>query len=967
MTDQAQRLPPPHGRLIDRERVLAFTFEGRSYQGFEGDTIASALAANGRWLMSRSFKYHRPRGPFSFWGHDANAIVQIGAEPNVTADRRRLEDGMAVIPVNVNGSLRRDRGAWLGPFGRFLPVGFYYKAFYRPRGVWGLWERVIRNRAGLGAVDRSHHHGYFDKEYAWCDVCVVGGGAAGTSAAFAAAAGGGEVILIDDQPTLGGALNFHRFGAEAEEPRRDDLPARVVASPNIRVLADTTCTGWFADHYIAAVRGNRLFKIRARATVVATGVIDQPLVCRNNDLPGVVSVAAAQRLIRLWGVRPGARAVVVAGTDDAYGAALDLAEAGVTVAAVLELRPAPPEEPRAAAVAARGIRILAGHAPRQFLGRLHVNGVEAAPVTGEGELGPGGEAIACDLVCVGVGAIPAAHLLCHAGARIGYDEAAATFRVEDIPDGLFAAGAANGVHDLEAVAAHGAGAGWQAARHAGLEVGAWPPPMPEPAAAAPGHPWPIFPHPRGKDFVDFDEDLQVADILNAAADGFDHVQLLKRYSTAGMGPSQGRHSSLATSRLAAKAMGASVDEAGTTTWRPPYIPESFGHLTGRSFQPVRHTAMHHRHLKLGAEMMLAGLWLRPAYYAHADGRAAAVHDEALAVRNNLGLIDVSTLGGLEIRGPDAAEFMNRMYTFAYLKQPVGRARYVLMTDETGVVVDDGVACRLHDDHFYTTATTGNVEGVYRQMLFWNAQWRLDVDVTHVTSTWCGVNLAGPKSRDVLAELCGDVDLGVEAFPYMGVRTGTVAGLPARLIRVGFVGELGYEIHVPAGYGEALWDAMMAAGRAAGIRPFGVEAQRLLRLEKGHIIIGQDTDGLTTPQEAAMSWAVSRRKPFFVGGRAVAIREKRPLTRQLVGFEVTADSPTSIEECQLVLRGDEITGRVTSVSLSPTLGKVIGLAYVAPDQAQAGSVIEVKAAGGARVSARVVELPFYDPENRRQEL
>jgi sarcosine oxidase subunit alpha len=392
-----------------------------------------------------------------------------------------------------------------------------------------------------------------------------------------------------------------------------------------------------------------------------------------------------------------------------------------------------------------------------------------------------------------------------------------------------------------------------------------------------------------------------------------------------------------------------------------------GHLAGRSFEPVRYTAMHYRHEENGAKMMPAGAWMRPEYYATGGERLSDIYSEALSVRENIGIIDVSTLGGLEVRGPDAAEFLNRMYTFAYLRQPVGRARYVLMTDDSGVVIDDGVACRLHNDHFYVTATTSGVDGVYRTMLWYNTQWRLKVDITNVSASYAGVNIAGPNSRQLLEILCKDVELSPDAFPYMGVRCGNVAGIPAILLRVGFVGELGYEIHVPAHYGEALWDILMKEGSTFDIKPFGVEAQRLLRLEKGHIIIGQDTDGLTTPYEADMAWAISRKKPYFVGMRSVSIQQANGLERKLVGFEIANDSVTQPRECHLVIRDGIITGRVTSIAKSPILKKVIGLAYVAPDQSSLGSNFEIKIDNGEMIEATVVDLPFYDPDGARQEI
>ena len=472
------------------------------------------------------------------------------------------------------------------------------------------------------------------------------------------------------------------------------------------------------------------------------------------------------------------------------------------------------------------------------------------------------------------GYTPTYQLALQAGGQLGYDDDTAYFSITGLPYCLRLAGSVDGIFNLDAVLAAGRRAGWQAARDMGLEAGAEPTP---PASSGPrvNHAWPIFPHEDGKDFVDFDEDLQVADILNAVADGYGELELVKRFSTVGMGASQGRHSALATAKLVARETGRRVADLGVTTARPPVTGERLGVLAGRNFEPQRLTSMHHRHLEKTAQMMAVGQWWRPAHYGPKANREAEIREEVLAVRNNVGIIDVSTLGGLEVRGRDAAEFLERMYTFAYKKQPCGRARYVLMTNDAGTVIDDGVACRFRDDHYYVTATTGGVDRVYRDMLWWSRQWNLDVDVANVTSAYAGINIAGPNCRTVLQNLVEDVDLSTEAFPYMGLREGRVAGIPARLIRVGFVGELGYELHVPSSCGEALWDQLSEAGKAHEIRPFGVEAQRILRLEKGHIIIGQDTDAMTTPDEVGMTWAIAKNKPFFVGGRSIELRRRYP--------------------------------------------------------------------------------------------
>ena len=966
------RLPPALGERLDRSKPITFSFEGHRVEGFDGDTIASALAANGISILSRSFKYRRPRGIFSMAGHDANTLVQLADEPNALADTTPIAEGLEVRGQNYSGSLARDRGAFIGLFGRFMPVGFYYKAFYKPKGAWRLWEPVIRRRAGLGRVNPGAVHGYYDKAYGFYAVVVVGGGPAGMAAALAAARAGAETLLIDENPFLGGSLDYARLDVQglAAAERGDELRAAVAGEPNIEVMTGAICQGWYTDNWLAVVRGHRLHKIRAGRVVLASGSSEQHIVFRNNDLPGIMLGSGAQRLIRLYRVRPGRRAVVASANADGYGVALDLMDAGVEVAAVLDLRHDPPPSALAEAVRMRGIEIRPGHTVWEATskpGRRRVSGAVAARITGRGECLDGGEIIDCDVICMSAGYAPSAQLYCHAGGRIGYDDEGAMFALIDRPAGIFPAGSVNGAFDPEAVIAEGRHAGWSAARSLKLKAGAEPAVPGDRGGPGQNHPWPIYPHPKGKEFVDFDEDLQIADISGAVAEGYDHIELVKRYSTVGMGPSQGRHSALPTARLVAQAAGRDVIEVGTTTSRPPVGGPKFAHFAGRRFEPLRRTAMHHRHLEAGARMMPAGDWLRPAYYGLSDQRESCIREEAVNVRENVGLIDISTLGGLDVRGPDAGEFLERIYTFAYKKQPVGRARYVLMCDQTGAIIDDGVACRLEEQHFYVTATTGGVEGVYRNMLWWNAQWRLDVDIANVTAAYCGVNIAGPRSREVLARLCDDVDLSAQAFPYMGARTGTVAGIAVRLMRVGFVGELGFELHAPASCGEALWDAVLEAGGDLGIRRFGVEAQRLLRLEKGHIIIGQDTDGLTHPHEAGMAWAISRKKKFHVGGRAMAIQMERGLTRKLVGFTLPEPGAPVPEECCLVIRDGAITGRVTSAARSPALDTIIGLAYVAPDQAEPGASFEIKLAGARTVRAEVAALPFYDAENQRQDM
>jgi len=965
-----ERLDKPMGNQIDRSDLIEFSFEGKKYSGLKGDTIASALFANGVLTLSRSFKYHRPRGILTMAGHDSNTMVQIRDKPNRLADRALIEPGLEVTGQNYWGSLENDRLAVLQYLSRFLPVGFYYKAFYKPRWAWPLWAKLIRNIAGLGTVSMDASHGYYDKKYLFTDVTVIGAGPAGLTAALEASKAGAKVLLVDENQELGGALSYARFDVAGKlgDETKAELLKKIHDDKRIKVMVDTMCTGWYSDNWLPLIHKNRLYKLRAGELIVASGTYEQPLVFHNNDIPGIMLGSAAQRLMRLYGVKPGNRAVVATSNQDGYGVALDLLDVGVEVACVVDVRTDPPMGEMSNAVFSRHVPVLAGATISEAVSAPGGNSVQSAKIV---KIGTGGEfsikydSFACDLITMSGSYTPASALVCQAGARISFCEESGGYSVHELPAHLCVAGSVAGTGALANVIEDGTIAGRKAATQAGF-ISDVSNNTERVVEDTPGV-WPIKPHPKGKDFVDFDEDLQIKDIENALTEGYEHIQLLKRFTTNGMGPSQGRHATLPAIRLAARRKKSTLNQTGSTTSRPPVGPLTMGHLAGRSFEPVRYTAMHFRHLELGAKMMPAGAWMRPEYYGRSELRSENISAEARSVRENVGIIDVSTLGGLDVRGPDAAEFLNRMYTFAYLKQPVGRSRYVLMTDDTGVIVDDGVACRLHDDHFYVTATTSGVDGVYRTMLWYNAQWRLKVDITHVSASFAGVNIAGPKSREVLQKLCDDVDLSSEAFPYMGVRHGHVSGISALFLRVGFVGELGYELHVPATQGEALWDALIEAGANAKIRPFGVEAQRLLRLEKGHIIIGQDTDGLTTPHEADMAWAISRKKPYFVGMRSVSIQESNGLNRKLVGFEITGTLGKQPKECHLVVRNGEITGRVTSVVKSATLGKTIGLAYVAPDQSDPGTVVQFKIDEGEIIEAVVVKLPFYDPDGARQEM
>lgn len=959
------RLEEPYGLYINRSKQISFYFNSNLYTGYQGDTIASALAANGVFLLSRSFKYHRPRGILTMAGRDANTLVQVDDEPNVRADVYLVREGLHVWAQNVFGSLSNDKGQIIEKFARFLPVGFYYKAFYKPKGAWKYWDSVIRKIAGLGKVDTASIPYKSDKAYRFCDIAVIGAGPAGLSAALQAAQAGATVILIDENSSLGGSLNYTRVD---QQYSCEQLIEDVVNHPAIEIYFNATCTGWFADNWLSVMCPARMLKLRAKIIIAATGLIEQPAVFRNNDLPGVMLGSAAQRLIRLYGVAPGRSAIVLTSNEDGYSVALDLIDVGITVNAIVDMHKEEKETELVAEVKRKNIAILQGNAIYEAIpgpGKRSITGALVGEISKDGSVDKKLVKISCDLICMCAGYTPAAQLLCHSGGTLKYDELDATLKIKNLPSNALAAGSVNNIDKLDAVLADGKVAGWRAAKKIGFYLDEEPSVSENRCIRKQNYPFPIFSHAKKKEFVDFDEDLQIGDIKNAIKEGYDDVELVKRYSTVVMGPSQGRQSALNNMRLVARY--SQQPQVNTiTTQRPPYSPEYIQHLAGKSYQPIKRTAIHYRHIEKGAQMMPAGVWLRPAYYGEPTQKSECINRESLAVHNNVGLIDVSTLGKLEIRGPDAAELLNRMYTFTYSKQAVNRSRYVLMTDQFGAITDDGVACRLGEQHFYVTATTSGVDNVFRNMLHWNAQWCLDVDITNVTAAYAAVNIAGPNSRNVLNEVVDDINLDANAFSYMEVKTGHVAKIPARILRVGFVGELGYEIHVPAHQGEALWDALMQAGEKYKISVFGVEAQRLLRLEKGHIIVGQDTDGLTIPPEADMAWAMAKTKPFYIGKRPIEVLTNRGLTRKLVGFEMPSDATLPLE-CNLIVEGNEITGRVTSVSRSPILEKTIGLAFVQLNQSEIGTNIQIKLTNSKIVNAVIVPTPFYDPHNKRQEM
>jgi sarcosine oxidase subunit alpha len=995
------------------------------FRGYAGDTISSALWASGQRVLGRSFKYHRPRGLLSFANHDVNTLMQSGQVLNVRADVTPLEAGMTLTAINTVGGVMGDRASVLNFFSPFLPVGFYYKAFLDKK-LFPIWERLIRRMTGLGEGNPATPHIRTPKRYDFCDVLVIGAGVSGLSAALSAANAGADVVIIDENAKAGGSGGYQLGGNSSHAEKTAALLDAIASHPNIRLYIGTQAAGYYADHWIPLVDRDRLSKMRAKSVIVASGAYDQPAVFHNNDLPGVMLASAAQRLIYRYAVKPMQRAVVLAANSDGYRAALDLAAHGIVVMAIVDLRPTPTLTDLMQAARSQNIPIYTNHCIYEAKQNPAGDGIASAVVCpfdgNEPQVGQK-RSIACDGIVMSVGWAPAANLLYQVGAKMRFNKHLQQFVPDVLPAGVFACGQVNGIFEFEQKILDSDRAGNLAAAflgfpntapdssslsrcnnlqltqiepiYEGLELEQLAPfggrggvrtPQSGGAGGSPpdkirneaqisihdnscesesvSHPWPIVPHPHHKNFVDFDEDLQLKDFYNAAQEGFDNIELLKRYTTFGMGPSQGKHSNMNALRILAQITGKTPGEVGTTTARPFFHPVLLSHLAGRGFTPERQTPLHSRHAALNAKFMLTGNWRRPEYYTQeGKSRDKCISEEAIAVRTRIGIIDVGTLGKLEIRGPDAAEFLERVYTGRYDSLKVGMSRYALMLDETGVIIDDGVIARFGTEHFYFTTTTSGATNIYRELSRLNTMWHLDCGIVNTTGARSAINLAGPHAREVLAKLT-NLDLSHNAFPYLGVRQATVAGIPALLMRVGFVGEWGYEIHVAADSAIALWDALLKAGAAYGIKPFGVEAQRLLRLEKGHLIVGQDTDGLTTPREAGLGWAVKLDKPFFIGQRSLQSMTN-PIKHTLVGFVLEPFQGLPPQECHLIIDRNEIAGRITSIAFSPFLKQFIGLAFVKPELATVGDRLSIRRADGSFVTATIHPTPFYDPENLRQ--
>jgi sarcosine oxidase subunit alpha len=983
----------PAGGDIDRSRAVAFTFDGRTFAGRPGDTLASALLANGVRIVGRSFKYHRPRGIFTAGPEEPNALVRVGAgdraEPNTRTTMVELYDGLVARSQNCWPSLGFDLWALNNLFGRLFPAGFYYKAFMAPAAAWPMYERLIRRAAGMGTHVPHPDPDHYDRRFAHCDILIIGGGAAGLAAATITARAGADIILVDERDALGGHLRGERPPtAEIVTPYVREL----ASLPNVRLLPRTTAFGIYdhgtvalaervTDHLgpsaPASLPRQRLWMVRAQEIIIATGAIERPLVFPDNDRPGIMLAAAARAYINRFAVTPGRRAVVFTNNSDAYRTALDAAAAGIDVAAIVDARPAPAG---ALVTAARdlGIAVRAGHAVIATKGGRALRAVAVAPIDHAGR--PTGAAawLDCDLLAVSGGLTPSVHLHSHTGGTLEWDDTIAAFVPGATRQRTHACGAARGIFALADCLADGARAGAAAAEAIGLHAPALDPP-----ATVPDEPWSIHPlwevkpatKTHGKRFVDIQDDVTVDDLDLAVRENYRSIEHVKRYTTLGMGTDQGKTSNLNGLAIVAARRAEAIPAVGTTTFRPPYTPVTFGTLagpdTGRHFEPIRRTPLHDWHAAHDAVFVEAGLWLRPRAYVR-DGESfdAAWRREVLAVRRAAGICDVSTLGKIDIQGPDAAAFLDRVYCNGFARLAVGRCRYGLMLREDGIVLDDGTSTRIGERHYVMTTTTANAGKVMAHLEFLlQAVWpELKVHVASVTDQYGQIALAGPRSRDVLRRLV-DIDMDNAALPFLASAATRIAGARVRLFRISYSGELAYEIAVPADHAAVVWEALLAAGHEFGLTPYGTEAMAAMRIEKGHVA-GAEINGQTTPVDLGLARLVAKGK-HFVGRRMperpALIDAVRP---SLVGL-VPVDGVTPIIAGSQLVDDPHarppvpMLGHVTSPTFSPTLGRPIALALITGGIARKGeTVVAAAPLHGSAVTARIVDPVFYDPAGER---
>jgi sarcosine oxidase subunit alpha len=974
------------GGLIDRTRPLEFECNGVSCIGYAGDTLASALLANGVRVVGRSFKFHRPRGVMSAGIEETNALFQIEVagqvHPLVRATQQPLLPGLRATTENAWPSVRFDIGRMFDLTHRLWPAGFYNKTFKWPS--WHWYEGAIRNLAGSGRVPAGPDISQYFQHTLHCDVLVVGAGPAGLNAALSAAEQGARVVLADLEPRLGGSLRYETrqvAGMPAFEWVRT-VVARLQELPNVRLLTSTTVAGAFDHQTLLAVDRSacgqqesieRLWKLRAQRVVLATGAIEQPLVFDHNDRPGVFLASAVRRYLREFAVTVGRSVVVATNNDDAYQTAFALHDAGVSVPAIADSRETAAPDVLVEA-SRRGLRVLPSSVVQSVKGARGVQSARVARLGSDGKAVAGARTIACDAVAMSGGWSPTVHLYSQARGKLRYDAALLGFVPDGTLRGWFAAGSANGADNLENSLRQGLDAGRTAVQSLRGEPSA-PTPATHSACAVSSRPsWRTPGGNSSRQWIDFRHDVTASDIELAVRENYSSVEHAKRYTTAGMSIDQGKTSNLNALTYLAELTNRSIEQTGTTTFRPMYSPVSMGAIAAGQqrefYSPTRRLSAEAWHRAAGATFDEYSGWQRPAYYARpGESRDAAIAREVRAVRTAVGMFDGSPIGKIEVKGPDAAEFLNRIYLNNVLSLANGRVRYGVMLNENGIVMDDGVFARMAPDHFLVCPTSSGADRIAAWLDEWHqCEWpSLNVVIAPVTTQWAVCTVAGPHARDLLQSLDCDIDLSRQSLPHLGYASGRLLDGPVRVQRVSFTGEASFEVSVPARTAERVFESVMRAGVAFGITPFGVEALLLMRTEKGYLHVGVDSDGTTNPYDLGFGSIIDKKQGDFVGCRSLQRAHDQSLRRrQLVGLEPVKTTDSLIAGAHIVERSGgrrRSAGFVTSACKSPTLERSIALALLEGGFARYGEIVSVSDSG-REISARVVRPSFYDAGGER---
>jgi sarcosine oxidase subunit alpha len=962
---------------VHPETELSLTYRGKGLKGLAGDTIATALYANGVRIFSRSLKYHRPRGLYSLDGECSNCLMEVDGIPNVRAETSLLQDNMKVEPQNVVGTPERDFVSFIDKLDRFLPAGFYYHYFHRPYRLWPFFQNRLRKAAGLGRLKPSFRtKGVFDEIYPRAEVCVIGAGPAGIQAALAAATQGLRVILLEARPWPGGFLDYRASEYSTGIPfhqRARQLADQIEDNRNIRFFPRTFMMGFYGNNLITAFQvgrktdyfDERYIEIRAESVVVATGCIERPAIFDHNDRPGIMQVGCTHRLARTYGLLPGKRAVFSIGDDLGLEAAMDLFDLGLPVLCVADARSEGQTPGLLEGLEERGIPFMRGWTVLKAHGSRALKKVTLSTVDGLKD-----RDFKCDLLVASAGLTPSAGPLFLAQARMSYDHFTGFFLPDDLPRKVHAAGRLLGLQDPLSIEASGWLAGLSAAADCGALVKNGVKEATEELEQLPG---PArgskFVQPPGagrKRFICFDEDVTIKNIYQACDMGFDHVELVKRFSTAGLGPGQGGIPGHNLPLIVAQYRQYEKDSNTTilpTTIRPPLVPAYLATYAGKSRDHGKRTPLHETMESApGAVIRRTGPWQRVRYFSD----DFTCREEIENVRTRVGMIDVSTLGKFRLFGPDALHALQRVYVGDMSRVTDGKVKYSAMCNEDGCLMDDGVVVKTGDNDYYFTSSTNRADSTVEWIRYHTRYEVWNFSLVNLTDAFGAINLAGPRSRELLQVLI-DEDLSNEAFPYTGYREFKIKGdIPIRAMRLGFLGELSYELHIPASYTRTVWDMLLKEGRPFNIRPFGLEAQNMLRLEKGHVIIGQETEIRTTLHDLGLGFLWNREKSLYktVGAPALHFTEHQEGRMKLVGF--TMEDPRRPPRDGSIIVDTRIRGHVCTARYSATLGLSIGLAHVHSDLANMGTRLEIfeDDIGGKRLYAKVVPTPFYDPEGKR---